>query len=257
MATTRPPARRIILVVVLLLALGLILWWALARGNGDEQRVASGSVEATEYQVAAAIGGRISAVLVEEGAQVKKDQVLVRLDPAALDLQVTQAREGVNAANAALRQARNDGTSAEVAEARARVQQAQASVDLAKVQQGYATITAPHAGTVTVVSTNAGQNAAPGRSLLTITDTGDVYARVFVPEPQLGSVTVGSAATITGDGVPQADGTVTFVSSQAEFTPNNVQTQDQRTKLVYQVRVKITDTSGAFKPGFPVDVRFS
>jgi HlyD family secretion protein len=92
---------------------------------------------------------------------------------------------------------------------------------------------------------------------MTLTDTKNVYARVYVAEPDLGKISMGSTVRVTSDGVAPSDGIVSYISTTAEFTPNNIQTKDQRTKLVYQVRVRIADTSGAYKPGLPVDVTLS
>ena len=81
--------------------------------------------------------------------------------------------------------------------------------------------------------------------------------RVFVPETRIGDVKVGQTATVTTDSSDgRYPGTVEFIASQAEFTPNNVETKDQRVKLVYEVRVRVTDTSGTLKAGMPVDVTF-
>ncbi len=251
----RRPPRPLIAVVVLLLVGGGIFWWWWAHRNTTAANVASGSVEATQYQVAPALTGRVARLLVSEGDTVTAGQKLVILDDSALRIQVQQAQQGVAAAQAALDQVK-DGTTAEKAEATAKLNQAKASVDLAKIQLGYATVTAPHAGRVISVITNVGQNASPGLTLLIIQDDTDLYAQVYVPETELGKVKVGATGHVTADGVPASDGTVTFVSSSAEFTPNTVQTADQRTKLVYQVQVHIKDTSGAYKPGMPVDVTF-
>lgn len=250
----RPPLPVLVLLVLLLLAGGL--WWWSSRDGEPDNRLA-GSVEATQYQVSPVMAGTVVKVLVAEGAEVKAGQVLARLDSAPATIAVTQARAGVDAATAAVTQARDTGTAAEVAEARARLRQAQAAVELAMVQLGYTTITAPHAGTVTSVTTNAGQSAAPGRSLLTIVDNRDLWARIYVPEPRMGQIRIGRPARIAADGLPTVDGTVSYLAAQPEFTPNVVETQDQRTKLVYQARVTIKSTDGAFKPGQPVDVTLS
>jgi membrane fusion protein YbhG len=118
-------------------------------------------------------------------------------------------------------------------------------------------VTAPHSGVVVTLTTNAGENAGPGRTLLTLSDPGDLFVRVFVPETQIGNVKIGQQASVTADSVSEPyPGTVSFVASEAQFTPNNVETKDQRTKLVFEVRVRINDTSGALKAGMPVDVTF-
>lgn len=257
MSTKRPP-KPLIAVVVLLLIAGLGIWyWAANRRDGEVMAL-SGTVDARQYRVASSIPGTVTEVLAQEGASVKKGAVLVRLDSRSLGLQVEQAQEGVNAAEAAVDQARDDAgnsTDASVVAAQAALKQAQAAVSLAKVQQGNATITAPHDGTVVTVTTNVGQNAAPGATLMSLVDPREVFVRTYVPEPRLGSVRVGSAADINGGGDTHP-GTVSFVAASSEFTPNAVDTPDQRVNLVYEVRITVSDKSGALKPGLPVDVTF-
>jgi HlyD family secretion protein len=259
MARRRPPRAVIIIVVLAVVIAGAFAAWWFARTTATRQeQVATGTIDATTYDVASVIAGRVATVKVVEGSRVKAGDVLVTLDSAALTLQVTQAEQGVNAAKAAVAQARDDdGSDADIAAAHARQKQAEAAVGLAKVQAGYATITAPHAGIVVAVATNAGQAAAAGRTLVTLVDTSDLFVRAYVPEPDLGKVHVGQRATARSDSAAAAyEGMVSFISSQAEFTPNNVETADQRTKLVFQVRVRLTDSTGALKPGMPVDVTF-
>lgn len=253
----RPPIPVIIVVVVLLAGLGG-WWWSATRPAPEAGLTLSGQVETDEIAVAPATAGRITAIKVDEGDQVKKGQVLVQLDTAALKLQVSQAKQGVTAAKAAVTNAKDDGTSADVKAARARQAQAEAAVELARVQLGYATIKAPAAGTVVNIVGNAGANAAPGRTVLTLTAPANLFIRVFVPEPQIGQVTVGHSATITtNSSTEKFTGTVSFVSDTAEFTPNTIDTPDQRTKLVFAVRVRVDDSSGTLKSGMPVDVRLS
>ena len=255
MAERRRPPLPVIVVALLLLAGGLgWWWWSTTQAQAVDPNRLSGSVEATAYTVAPAIGGRVTAVLVAEGDVVHAGDPVVRLDATALQLTVDQANAGVEAAKALVSQKEDDGTDAEVAEAKARQAQAEAAVKIAEVQLGYATVSAPHDGTVVTVTTNAGQNAAPARTLLTLVDTSDLWVRAYVPEPRLGAVTVGTVVQVLGDGVDPRPGTITWVATQAEFTPNSVETADQRTKLVYQIRVAVDGTDGQLKPGQPVDV---
>ena len=255
-----PPIPVIVVVVLLLIGGGVWWWWSSTHPTtAAAQEQVSGSVEANEYQVAAALSGRITAVTVAEGDQVTKGQELVRLDRSAAKLQVQQAQQGVKAADAALTNAHDDAgsTKADIAAAKARLSQAKAAVKLAQVQLGYTVITAPRAGTIVSVTTNAGQNAGPGKTLLTMIDPSDLFVRVFVPEPDFGKVRNGQSATLVTDAGKSFQGTVSFLASQSEFTPNNVQTKDQRVKLVYEVRVRVSDTSGTLKAGMPVDVTFA
>lgn len=252
MAERRRPPVPVIVLVVLALAGGGTWWWSTQQAAAQPDRIA-GSVEATQYAVASVISGKVAEVKVAEGDTVRAGDTVVTLDPTALHLGVDQAKAGVAAAQALVTQRLDDGTDAEVAEARARQAQAEAAVKLAEVQLGHATLTAPLGGTVVTVTTNVGQAATPGRTLVTILDPSDVWVRAYVPEPRLAAVSVGAVVHVSGDGLTPRDGTVTWVSAEPEFTPNNVETRDQRTKLVYQIRVHLP-ADAALKPGQPVDV---
>lgn len=253
----RPPIPLIIVLVLAIIGGGYWLWNNSRTSAEAASLTASGEMEAREYQIASALAGRVTGVRVAEGDTVRSGAVLVRLDRRALELQREQAQQGVTAARAAVTNAEDDGTDADVAAAKARLKQAKAAVELADVQLGYASITAPHSGVVVSVITNVGQNAAPGKTLITMVDPRDLFVRVFVPETKIGSVKVGQHATVTTDSSSDRfDGTVTWIASKAEFTPNNVQTKDQRAKLVYEVRVRVPDDTGTLKSGMPVDVTF-
>ena len=253
----RRPVVLIIVVVLIVAAVGGYFWWRSQQTAANEVLTATGAMEATEYQVASAISGRVTTLTVDEGAVVKSGQALVMLDGAALRLQLDQAEEGVSAAQAQVTSAKDSGTDADVEAARARLEQAKTAVDLARVQLSYATVAAPHDGVVVAVATNEGQNASPGKTLLTLSDPKDLFVRVFVPETRIGDVKLGQSVKVTTDSSQNAySGKVVFIASEAEFTPNNVETQEQRAKLVYAVRVRVSDPSGTLKAGMPVDVTF-
>lgn len=256
MPTSRRPPKPVIIAVVLALVAGGIFawWWFTQPSTAEAARDATGTVEAGTYDVAAVIAGRVTGIYATEGARVNQGDTLITLDDSALKLQVEQAQEGVNAAKAAVTQAGDDGAAA-VTAARAKLKQAEAGLQLARVQLGSARITAPHAGIVVTLATNAGQAAAPGRTLITLIDPADLFVRAYVPEPKLGEVKIGGGAIATSAGTDYR-GSVTFVATEAQFTPNNVETTEQRSKLVFEVRVKLAADSGTLKPGMPVDVRF-
>lgn len=257
-ARKHPPIPVIILVVALLAGGGGWWWWSSTQPNPAAVGLSfTGAVESNQYQVGAALAGRITAVAVTEGDQVTKDAPLVELDSSAMKLQKQQAEQGVIAAKAALTNAKDDkdSTKADITAAQARLKQAEAAVKLADVQLGYTKVVAPRSGVVVSVTANVGQNAAPGKTLLTIADPTDLFVRVFVPETRIGQVKIGQAATVSTDSLTdQFRGAVSYVASEAEFTPNNVQTAEQRVKLVYEVRVTISDPSRSLKSGMPVDV---
>ncbi len=164
--------------------------------------------------------------------------------------QYQQARDQLSIVNTGPRAERIDAQRAVVRSAEAAVAQAEAALD-------HASIRAPFAGIVTVRHREPGESVSPGAPVLTILNTNDRWVRIYVREDQVGRVTVGQRASITSDSHPGAtfNGRVTFIASEAEFTPRNVQTAEERVKLVYAVKVAIVDDAELqLKPGVPADV---
>jgi HlyD family secretion protein len=103
-----------------------------------------------------------------------------------------------------------------------------------------------------------GETVGAGAPVLTVMNLEDRWVRIYIREDRVGAVHLGQEAIITADTYPDKTyrGTVAFIASQAEFTPRNVQTTEERVKLVYAVKVRITqDSTYDLKPGIPADVR--
>ncbi|MEJ2677634.1 MAG: efflux RND transporter periplasmic adaptor subunit [Gemmatimonadota bacterium] len=144
-----------------------------------------------------------------------------------------------------------------IAAQRALVRQAQAAVRQVDANLAHAVVEAPFDGVVTVKHREEGETVSPGLPVVTVMNPGDRWIRIYVPENQVGRVSIGQKAVIRSDSYPgrEYDGVVTFIASQAEFTPRNVQTPQERVKLVYAVKVRITgDARQDLKPGLPADV---
>jgi HlyD family secretion protein len=140
---------------------------------------------------------------------------------------------------------------------RAAAEQARANVSRAEAALSYAVVTAPFDGIVTLRHREPGEAVLPGAPVLTILAPDDRWVRIYVREDQMGRVRLGLRAEIVSDTYPDRafGGEVVFIGSEAEFTPRNVQTAEERTKLVYPVKVRIDgDPDFALKPGIPVDV---
>ena len=121
-----------------------------------------------------------------------------------------------------------------------------------------ADVIAPVTGTVTQKLADNGELAAPRTPILVVTDLDNAWANLFVPEPLVPRIRLGQPATVFTDaGGPGIAGKVTYVSPRAEFTPRNVQTADERSRLVYRIKVSVDNREGVLKPGMPVDAELS
>ncbi len=253
--------QRIAIVAVLaILATGAYFAWRyFTTGSASTARLTgSGTIEAVQVAVSPLASGRIVSVTATEGVAVKKGDVIFRIDPSVARLQLVQAKAGLKAAKAARDQARRDDKSrADIAAAQAQMDQAAAQVKLAYLQLSYATVRAPVGGTVLDIASDEGEIAAPGHTLATLARLDRLTVSVYIAESDIGAAHLGRKATLTIDSSTASfPCTVTFVSSQAEFTPSQVETRDQRVKLVYRVELSVSDPSGTLKPGIPADVVF-
>ena len=139
--------------------------------------------------------------------------------------------------------------------AKAQWQQAVLAKKMAQVQLGYMTVRAPLKGVLTNIGQMVGENAVPGTTMAMMSQVQHLTVTIYVPETQIGQVKIGQAGTITTDSTTKVyNGKVTFVGSQAEFTPSSVETKDQRAKLVFPVKLDIAEADANLKPGMPADV---
>jgi HlyD family secretion protein len=178
-----------------------------------------------------------------------------------------RAETALDVAEAALSQARGqlaliaEGPRTEAIRAqRAAVAQARANVARAEAALSQAIVTAPFGGVITVRHRQPGETVGAGAPVLTLLDPSDRWVRIYIREDQIGRVSLGMAAEIVADSYPDRvhHGQVVFIGDEAEFTPRNVQTTEDRVRLVYPVKVRIVG-DGAFelKPGVPADVRLA
>jgi HlyD family secretion protein len=141
-------------------------------------------------------------------------------------------------------------------------QAASAAAQVAQIDDriARAQVTNPSSGTVLVRYVRPGEIVQPGQPLYKVADLSAVDVRAYVGETQLSSVKTGQQVQVTFDTSPDArrtaTGTVTWISSRAEFTPTPIQTRDERSDLVYAIKVRVPNADGALKIGMPVDVDF-
>jgi HlyD family secretion protein len=142
-----------------------------------------------------------------------------------------------------------------IEQARARLQQAKQTLAVAETRLGYATLASPLAGVVLSKSVEPGEFVAAGTPIVTVGDLENVWLRAYINETDLGRVKVGQRVRVTADTYPgkRYEGHVSFIAAQAEFTPKSVQTEKERVKLVYRVKVDIRNPNMELKPGMPAD----
>lgn len=143
----------------------------------------------------------------------------------------------------------------EVEAARAAAAAAAAALDQATIQLAYTRVTAPLEGIVTSRSLEPGEVVTPGREIMTLSNLAAIDLKIFVEETQIGKVKPGQKVEVRVDTFPDRvfPGTVTFISPEAEFTPKIIQTQKERVKLVYLVKVAIPNPGLELKSGMPAD----
>jgi HlyD family secretion protein len=186
------------------------------------------------------------------GSRKQRDDAVTRRDVAARRLQ--GMRDRARAASENLARVRAGARREEIDAARARVLAANAQIAIWEKAIADATVIAPIDGVVTEQLLDAGELAQPRAPILVLTDLDRAWANVYVDEPFLPRLRLGQPATILTDaGGPGIAGTVVFIAEKAEFTPRNVQTAEDRSKLVYRIKITADNRNGTLKPGMPVE----
>ena len=172
------------------------------------------------------------------------------------------AETGFKVAQAAMHRARENyqlvkkgPRKEDIEDGRAQVEQAKASLQLIEIQLSYTTLYSPLSGVVLVKSGEVGEVVNPGTSVLSLADIENLWLKAYIPETELSRVKWGQEVSVTTDLKPQKiyKGKISFISSQAEFTPKQIQTEKERVTLVYRIKIDIPNPDKELKPGMPAD----
>jgi HlyD family secretion protein len=144
-----------------------------------------------------------------------------------------------------------------VAQAEDRVKQAIEALALAETNVSYAYLQSPISGWVLSKNIEPGEVVAAGTPVITVGNLEDIWLRAYIDESDLGKINLSQKVIITTDSYPgkEYEGRITFISNEAEFTPKNVQTQKERVKLVYRIKITVFNPHLELKPGMPADGR--
>ncbi|MEW6143524.1 MAG: efflux RND transporter periplasmic adaptor subunit [Thermodesulfobacteriota bacterium] len=325
--------RYLVLAVVIILIVSAALWFYFRSNQVDEGVLeANGQVRGIEITISSNIPGRLDKVPINEGQQVKKDDLIAEISSEEIQARIEQANaqveiykkqqdvafHSVHEAKAALQRVESTITEVEsrlnlassdyerssqladkgiisrrqLEEAETQFKSAQANVDaaieakeeaIASIERAEASqevivsqlasavaqlkeinatfedtkIYAPSDGTVINKLVEQGELVVQGTPIAVIIDLSDIYVRVYIPQIDIGKIRIGNPARIYADSFPDRffGGRVTEVSQEAEFTPKEVHVKEERTKLVFGVKVQIENPQGYLKPGMPVDVK--
>ncbi len=262
------------IVLITGIAVALVLRFG---STGDQDSLAlSGTVEVTEINLGFKSAGRIATLSVEEGQKVKKGDRLATLESAELESMVAQNRATVGLAEADLEKATKDhdrystlvqsgaipvqqmdAAKRAYDAATSQLRQAKAALAASEERLRDTVLYAPLSGVVLRKNVEAGETVSAGAAVYSVGDLDGPWIKVYVKEDKLGLVKYGQKAEVRTDTFPKKiyAGTVTFISSEAEFTPKIVQTQEERVKLVFGVKVSVKNENEELKPGLPADVK--
>jgi len=256
----------------------VVLYQQVRTNRNDGALVLSGTIEVTEVDIGFKTPGRIARLLAEEGHRVKKGDRLAVLDSAELRSIVDQNRASVRSAEAEFEKARKDYdryrtlaqdgaiTSQQLDASRkahdaslSLLDQARAALRTAEVRLNDLTVDAPVSGVVLSRNAEPGETVAAGVTVYTLGNLANPWVKVYVNETKLGLVRLGQKAQVSVDTFPGKvyEGEVTYIASEAEFTPKNVQTQEERVKLVFGMKVGVQNINDELKPGMPADVKIN
>lgn len=238
----------------------------LAGARAEDIRQAESQVTAAEADVSAARAELAAAerdlerfetlLTTNSGSRKQRDDAATRRDVARQ--RVTAAESRVRAAREALGRLQAGARREEIEAARARL--AATAAQIASLEKSLAdtTFTSPVSGIVTEKLVEPGEVIAPRTPVAVVVDLDQAWADVFVPEPAVPRLRLGQDAQVYTDaGGSPITGAITYISPRAEFTPRNVQTAEERSKLVYRVRISVDNTAGILKQGMPVEAEIA
>jgi HlyD family secretion protein len=221
-----------------------------------EAAQAEGRAARAELDAATADLARFESLLaVNAGSRKQRDDAATRKDQAAARVKAADersraAREAWVRIKAGARRQELDAASARVAAADAQIATLDKNITDTR-------LLSPVGGVVTTRLVDPGEMLAPGAPAMVITDLDHAWANVYVEEPNVPLITLGEAADVVTDAGQRVAGKVSFISPRAEFTPRNVQTANDRAKLVYRMKIAVDNRAGVLKPGMPVEAEFA
>ena len=262
------------LVFLAVAAVSAALYFGQKNGPGHKPVKVSGNIEVTDVRLAFRVQGKIRELLTDEGKPVKAGDVVARLETDELAKVRTEAEAALKDAEFTYQRAREDyirlenvfqagAVSAEKRDsartgadrAGARVEALRAALDLASTRLGFADLISPLNGFILTKSAEVGEVVQPGAVIFSAADLRNIWLTAYVSETDLGRVKLNQAVDVKTDTYPDKiyPGRISFISPEAEFTPKQIQTAEERIKLVYRIKIMVDNANLELKPGMPAD----
>jgi len=228
--------------------------WARSEWDRAQTLYKNQDISTSQFDQARAKFNAANAVL----AQAEQRFALVREGPrkeeiAAARAQLARAQAAIRAAEANRIELRRKQQ--ELGARRAEIQRARAQYGITEAQLADTSITSPIDGVVLTKSAEPGEVIAAGTTIVSIGDIDHPWLRAYVNETDLGRVKLGTKVSLKTDSYPGKSytGTVSFIASEAEFTPKQIQTKEERVKMVYRIKVDVENSAHELKNNMPVD----
>jgi len=264
----------VVLIIGVFIAGGVFAIYFLRGENHNKQLKVSGNIEGDEVRISFRVDGQITELLTDEGRVIKKGDILARLNTDELTKELDNAAASLKAAEfdyqlakinyqrsenlfkeGAVSAQKRDQDKTAFDASNAKVEQLKASLDLAQTRLDFTQLAAPLDGYILVKSSLSGEVVKAGTPIFSAIDLSNIWVTAYINEKDLGKVKLGQQADVATDTFmdKKYKGEISFISNQAEFTPKFIQTQEERVKLVYRIKVKVDNSSLELKPGMPAD----
>lgn len=220
--------------------------------TGDKNKY-TGTVECKSVYVTSEVSGKIDKLNVEEGNKINKDEVVANINSDAYKIQRSQAEGSLETAKAnfdSLPQSVDDNKKKQVEGA---VKQAQAALDLVNLNISKCEIKNYQSGVISDVLVNEGEVVQQGGNIAKVLDVDNRYIKIYVEQSKRGDIKLNNKLNLYYNDKKVGTGEVIFISPEAEFTPKNTETKEDKQGMVFEVKVKIPSDLN-YTPGTLIDV---
>lgn len=242
---SKKPFNKKLLIPIPLILLAVIAYFVFGRKS---EFLYAGTIEATKIDISSRISSVISVFPASEGSKVKKGDLLVQLACEDIKLSFDAARKDFERAEklfkiGSLSQENFDHL--------------KTKKDESSLKMDWCTISAAKDTSVLNTYREVGEYVNPGTKLLTLVKLSEVWTVIYVPQPLLSQISIGMKVTgfLPESNMRRFEGKISYISDAAEFTPKNVQTREERTRLVFGVKITFMNPDELLKPGMSLEVK--